>query len=188
MRRTRLTAAGAAAVLALGGTIAGASDSDTDTQTLTITVEDQELSITTTGAATISVVAGAAGSTATVDGDAEIAYTVPSTDGAATISAAITDIATTDGVAPPTTDADWPFGDLEIDIALPAAGGSSLDDERDTLARADTNDIRTATGAILTDIPESANETDQAVTYSLEGTAPSSPTDTAVTITFTIAQ
>ena len=187
MRRTRLTAAGAAAVLALGGTVAGADD-HTATQTVTIEVEDLPLRITTNGSRSITLPAGGdAGSTQVGSGTPTIDYSVPSTGDDASISAALTDIDTTSGVAPPTVDAHWPFGDLKLWIQLPPDAPIRLAPGRVAIQRTGEDEFTLATG-ILDQIPPSTDRKGESVTYSLEGTAPSSPTDTAFTITFTIAQ
>ena len=171
MRRTRLTAAGAAAALILGGSVAAADD-HIATQTVTITVEDQALSITATGSAAFTIPVGAPGTTVTATGDPRISYTVPNSGGEAGIG------------AQRTSSGDWTFGDLELDIALPAPGSSELNEGRLTIGS--SND---ATGDILQFIPEGADESDQPVTYTLQGTAPADAVAaTEVTITFTIVQ
>ena len=184
MRRTRLAAAGAAAVIALGGTVAAAST--TGEQTVTITVEALARTVTTDGDATLTITAGAAGNTAEVSGSPTIAYT-NGADGAAKITAKLDAI---NGSSPAMASA-WTDGlgdDLELSISLAAAA----EDRDETSAAGDaikeefSGMLIVETGNLLTDIPTNVDRSATAVAYTLAGTAPTTAASTELTITFTI--
>ena len=182
MRKTRLAAAGAAAAIALSGTVAAAST--TGEQTVTITVEALARTVTTGGDATLTITAGAAGNTAEVGGSPTIAYT-NGADGTAKITAALTAVDGS-GTGMPTA---WEngLGDLELSVSLAAAAEDRDETSAEGPAISEAGGILTSNvGDLLTGIPTNVDRSATAVAYELGGTAPSAAGSTELTITFTI--
>ena len=180
MRRTRLTAAGAAAVIALGGTIAAAEESTADTaaQTLTITVEAAARSITVGDpAGTLSVAVGANADALTTS---TLAYNAGEAAGAK-ITAEVTDVTPGTGAA----GADWEDALGELTLGVEA---SEMDGDAGTAASALLfSKTNVAVGDLVTGIAANEVVTGKTITYALGGTAPSTPVeDASVQITFTI--
>jgi len=197
MRRTRLAAAAGVAALTLGATVAGATGTtDDDTQTVTIEVKALERSVTAAGSAAISIVAGAAPSTASVESTATIAYTNGPDDGEALITAAITKVGNTIGSEFSTAVERGVlfsrFG-ASTGIAVSLAASAALGPEfvRDladtTLTPSNSSDDSPLEfGDVLAKIPANVSRAPQPVAYTLAGAPPVTVQTTDLTVTFTI--
>ena len=179
MRRTRLTAAGAAAVIALGGTIAAAEDTTAD-QTVTIEVTAAPRSITVSAPeGDLSVTAGEEGTDTTTS---TLAYNA-GPDDAAKITAEVKGVEPDADESPSLTN-NWAAALNELTLGVAA---SDMTGDEGTAATPgafakDSVDARD----LVTGIEANEVVTGKTITYTLGGNAPSTAVTAFVEITFTI--
>ena len=176
MRRTRLTAAGAAAVIALGGTIAAAEDPTKADQTVTIEVTAAPRSITVgEPVGNLSVTAGATGVEETTT--SSLAYNAG--PDAAKITAEVKEVK---DVGEDVSDWAAELGALTLALTTDL-GESDQGDAQTPDAFADGDEVARD---LVTGIAANEVVTGKEITYALGGDAPTTARSAFVEITFTI--
>ena len=182
MRRTRLTAAGAAAVIALGGTIAAAEDPTKADQTVTITVTAAARSITVGDpGGDLSVAAGDEAVSETTT--STLAYNAGDEVGGAKITAEVKAVSPAASENPSLTN-NWAERLDELTLGVAASGMANDEGTAATPGAFDKDSV--AARDLVTGIAENEVVKDKLITYTLGGNAPSTAVNASVEITFAI--